>query len=372
MKHIGVGIIGIGNIGRAHLEAVRRLGYAEIRGISVRDESRGRAICEDFAIARLHTDYRGLLADPSIEVVHNCTPNPEHFRINRDIMAAGKHIISEKPLTLDSSQSLVLRDLANASGLVHAVNFVYRHHALVQHLRGMIEAGELGAIHSVSGSYLQDWLLYEGDYNWRIEAGLGGPSRAMADIGSHWIDLAQFLLGRNVAEVCADFATIHPRRARPASGQGAKAAMIEVDTEDYAAVLLRFEGGARGSLAVSQVSAGNKLGLWIQVDGSKASARWEQERAHELWIGHRDAPNERLVSHPGLLNTRGKACASVEAGRVERWPEAQKSMVNSVYQTILESASPSFADFAAAHRVQLVIDACLASERGRAWKMVGG
>ncbi|HET7839494.1 MAG TPA: Gfo/Idh/MocA family oxidoreductase, partial [Rectinemataceae bacterium] len=339
MRRIGVGIIGVGKAGRAQLEAILRLGFAELRAIAVRDGERARGLCEEFGIARSFGDYREMLDDPGIEVLHNCTPNHQHFAINRAILESGKHLVSEKPLGLDSAESLILWRLAGEGKAVNAVNFVYRHHALVQHLRGMIEAGELGTIRAVSGAYLQDWLLYDSDYDWRVEAALGGASRAMADIGSHWVDLAQFLLGRNVVEVCADFATFVPRRAKPGAGGPT---MVEVDTEDYAAVLCRFEGGAHGSFTVSQASAGSRLGLWIQVDGSLASARWSQERAHELWIGHRDRANEVIVSHPSLLNARALACCRVDGEGIERWPDAQKSMIAAVYRSILEGAEPSY------------------------------
>ena len=368
MKRIRVGIIGVGNIGGAHLEAVKRLGYADVAAIAVRDEARARELCGFFGIPKYYIDYREMLADPDIDVVHNCTPNMAHFQINKEIILAGKHILSEKPLTVHSRESGELLDLLKTHNVSNSINFVYRHYSLVQHVRGMIDDGELGDIYAIHGAYLQDWLLYDTDYNWRVEAKLGGPSRAMADIGSHWCDLAQFLLGRDISEVCADLATFIPFRTdtstQPPSGR-----RVAVDTEDYGSVLLRFAGGARGSFTVSQVSAGAKIGLSFGIDGSKASVRWEHGQADRLWIGRRDMPNEELIMHPGLLNGRGKS-PSLYGGKAERWPDAQKNMIDSFYRAILNGDTPRYADFAEGHKITKIVEAVLESSRSRGWKRV--
>lgn len=215
MRRLGVGIVGAGRAGLAHLEAVRRLGGAEVVAIAVRDDERAREIQDRYCVPRRYADYRALLEDPRVEVVHDCAPNAAHFEINRDVLESGSHLLSEKPLGVSSAETRILRDLAEARGAVAAVNFPYRHHACAQHLRGMIEAGELGSIYAVTGAFLQDWLLLESDYDWRVEASLGGPSRALADIGSHWLDLASFLLGRGAVEVLADLATFVATRRKP-------------------------------------------------------------------------------------------------------------------------------------------------------------
>ncbi len=340
---------------------MRRLGYAGVEAICVRDAAKGERLCEFFGIPRNYVDYRDMLVDPEIDVVHNCTPNPAHFAINRDVILAGRHLLSEKPLAIASEESAALLDLLKTRKVRTAVNFVYRHHSMVRYLKRMIEGGELGEIYSIRGSYLQDWLLFGTDYNWRVESTLGGPSRAMADIGSHWCDLAQFLVGQRITEVCADLATFVPVRMDASSGSGGSR-RVDVDTEDYSGVLIGFEKGARGSFTVSQVSAGRKLGLTIEIDGSAASARWEQESADRLWIGHREKPNEELIAHPDLLGGKG----------VERWPEAQKNMIDSFYRTILYGEPPVFADFAQGHSIILIVEAALESSRDRRWKKVRG
>jgi predicted dehydrogenase len=297
-----------------------------------------------------------MLADPDIDVVHDCTPNNAHFLINKDIILAGKHVLSEKPLTTESRESAELVELARTRGVLTAVNFVYRHFPVLRHLRGMIEGGELGEIFAATGAYFQDWLLRDTDYDWRVEARLGGPSRAMADIGSHWCDLAQFLLGQDITQVCADLATFIPFRAKPASSETASTerpagGKVRVDTEDYGSVLLRFSGGARGAFSVSQAGAGRKIGLGIEIHGSKASARWDFENAGRLWIGRRDRPNEELLMRSSL-------------------PDAQKDMIGSFYGTILHGSQPRHADFAEGHKIVKIVEAILESDRNRSWEKV--
>lgn len=246
------------------------------------------------------------------------------------------------------------------------MNFVYRHYAAVQQLRGMIEEGLLGEVRAVHGEYLQDWLLKETDFDWRVRSEIGGPSRALADIGSHWLDLAVFLTGRRVREACADLATFLPFRIEPGPEGGGEGRRVPVDTEDYGAALLRFEGGVRGVFAVSQVSPGRKIGLSIQVDGSLASARWCQDAPDRLWIGRRDGPNEDFVLHPALLNARGRSVHPF-TGKAERWPDAQRNMIDSFYRTILEEAQPLYADFRAGHDIVRTVEALVESGRTGAW-----
>jgi predicted dehydrogenase len=370
IKKINTGIIGIGYIGGAHIEAIKRLGYPNIAAVVVRNEAKAKEICENFGIPKYFTNYQGMLADSSIDVIHNCTPNNVHFQINKDVILSGKHILSEKPLTVNSSESQELVKLTQKYNVLNAVNFVYRHYAVVQHIKGMIEKGELGDIYTIHGSYLQDWLLYDTDYNWRIEASLGGPSRAIADIGSHWCDIAQFLVGQDIVEVFADLATFIPVRKKMVSIDPPIYQPINVDTEDYGSVLLKFRNGARGSFTTSQVSAGRKVGLSFEIDGSKASVYWDQESAYTLWIGHRNMPNEVMISHPDLLNEKGKTYNYYQGIKCERWPDAQKNMIDSFYRTILYNEKPKYANFEEAHKIMKVIDSILKSNKSGTWQKI--
>lgn len=380
MERIRAGVIGVGKIGRAHIETVKRLGYADVAAIVVRDEARAKELCGRYSIPKYYTDYAGLLADPDIDVVHDCAPNLAHFAINRDCLLAGKPILSEKPLTASSSESSELVAMAKARNVKNAVNFVYRHYSILQLLRDMIGRGELGEIYVIHGEYLQDWLLFDTDYDWRIEAALGGPSRAMADIGSHWCDLAQFLLGRDIVEVCADLATFLPTRVAPKTALSPPR-RVAVDTEDYGSALLRFAGVARGSFTVSQVSAGRKTGLTIAIDGSIASARWEHARPDRLLIGRRDRPDEELTARAagdagaaagqsgGVAGQPSDAAGPFGDPR-ERVPDAQRNMIDSFYRTILYGEAPRHADFEEGHKIVKIVEAMLASDKSRRWGKV--
>lgn len=370
MKRINAGIIGIGYIGEAHIEAIKRLGYSNIGAVVVRDKTKAKEICDNLGITKYYTNYKEILSDSSIDVIHNCTPNNLHFQINRDVLLSGKHILSEKPLTLNSNESQELVKLSKKYKVFNAVNFVYRHYAVVQHIKGMIENGELGNIYAIYGSYLQDWLLYDTDYNWRVEACLGGSSRAVSDIGSHWCDLAQYLLGQDIVEVFADLATFVPARKKRVSLDPEIYETVDVDTEDYASVILRFRDGSRGSFNVSQVSAGRKLGLSFQIDGSKASVYWDHENASALWIGHRNKPNQIMTSHPELLNETGRTYRYYQKRKCERWPDAQRNMIDSFYRTILYDDNPKYVNFKEAHKIIKVIESILESNKMGTWQKV--
>jgi predicted dehydrogenase len=198
-------------MGPIHTEALRRLGHVEVVALAEVDETQARAKCEVLQIPRAYGDYRALIADPDVEVVHNCTPNAVHFEISKAIIAAGKHVVSEKPLARNLKESAELCELASRAGVVNAIHFNYRNYPLVQQMRAMVKAGELGRLFLLHGSYLQDWLLLPTDYNWRIEAS-EGDSRAVADIGSHWFDTVQFVTGDPVVEVLGDLTTVHKTR----------------------------------------------------------------------------------------------------------------------------------------------------------------
>src|SRR5262245_60603782 len=235
-----------------------------------------------------------MLEDDRVDVVHLTTPNHLHYAQVRAALAAGKHVVCEKPLAMDATETAELLRLAEESGLVHAVNFNIRFYAQCQEARALVEAGEIGDVRLVSGGYLQDWLLHDTDWNWRLDPALGGSLRAVGDIGSHWLDLVPFVTGRHVEAVMADLATFIPVRRQPTGpvetftdGAAGDTVEVQMETEDAAGILLRFEGGARGVLTVSQVSAGRKNRLSWEIDGSESALAWASEEPEELWLGHR-------------------------------------------------------------------------------------
>lgn len=382
-RRIRAGIVGAGFVGPLHLEALRRLGFVDVVCLAAETKELAQAAAAKLGVERAYDDYRQLLADDSIEVVHNCTPNRLHFEINRLAINAGKHIISEKPLAMNTRESGELLAMLDDRPLVHAVNFVHRGYPLVQQVREMVRAGELGRISLVHGSYLQDWLLLETDYNWRIDPTQGGMSRALADIGSHWLDLLEFVTGSHIVEVCADLKTVLPRRRRSrlalptfqSTGSERDCEIVDVTTEDYAALLFRFADGASGTMLVSQVSAGRKNRLWFEVDGSRRALAWDSERPDELWIGHRERMNGTLLRDPALLAPTAASYVRLPGGHPEGWQDALKNLLGRVYSFIAEERSPridepGFPTFHDGHRAITLVEAAMQSAREGKWIQV--
>lgn len=381
MPDINVAIIGTGFIGPAHLEALQRIGGVKIAAIASNEPEKARSLASRFSIPRVYERWEDVVADEQITVVHNCTPNNLHYVINKTAIQSGKHVLSEKPLTMTSAESAELLALAREQGIVHGVNFNYRFYPLVQHARSMVQNGGLGSVYLVHGHYLQDWLFYDTDYNWRLEPAVSGASRAVADIGSHWFDLVQFVTGLKIASVCASLAIVHPKRIRPArtgntftgsSGGTALGEEVAVATEDAATILLKFENGALGAVAISQVSAGRKNREWFEIDGSKLAISWNQEDPNLLWVGHRDQPNESLIKDPSLLSEEARGYAHYPGGHPEGYPDSPKNLFLRFYDAIRSrkrstTAQPDFPTFEDGHRENLIVDAVLESDRLRQW-----
>jgi len=377
VRQIKVGVIGTGFIGNVHIEAIRRLGFLKIEAIVEENEELAKKKAKELNIKNYYCDYKKLLENEEIEVVHNCTPNHVHFQINKDAIKAKKHIISEKPLCMAYEEAKELTRLANEANVYCAVNYNYRQYPMVQKMKNDVNSGKLGKIHVIHGYYLQDWLLYDTDYNWRIEEKTGGKSRAIADIGSHWCDLAQYVTGKKIKEVFANLKTVYPVRKKPNSRvetfSGSKAVdyeEIRINTEDCGTVLLRFEDGAIGSFLVSQVSAGHKNDLFIEVDGSSNSYAWHQEKANELNIGHRERANEVLIKDPSLLDKEIAQYAYYPGGHIEGWSEGIKNTFRNFYTCLLEkgdSKDYSFATFEDGAEEMKIIEAILESFKQEKW-----
>ena len=373
-----VGVAGTGFIGPAHVEALRRLGI-EVAGLSEIDLQRGQERAAALKIGKVYPTFGEMLADPAIDVVHITTPNYLHYPQVKAALLAGKHVICEKPLAMDSHEGGELVALAKQKGLVNAINFNLRFYPLSHQAHAMLKSGQLGEVYIVQGSYLQDWLLFPTDWNWRLEPGLGGDMRAVADIGSHWLDLVTFITSLDVEAVCADFHTFIPVRKKPGRaldtfGGKPQAAMEYVEqpihTEDYATVLLRFKGGARGVFTVSQVSAGRKNRLFYEISCAKSALAWDSERPNELWIGHRERPNEVLLKDPSLLDAEARQYASYPGGHNEGFPDTFKQLYSAVYRYIEagdQRGEPDFPTFADGQKELLIGDAILQSARGAGW-----
>jgi predicted dehydrogenase len=367
-----VGVVGTGFIGAVHVEALRRLGV-EVVGVVGSSPERARAK----TLAPVIDSYAQLLADERVDVVHLTTPNHLHYPQVKQALEAGKHVVCEKPLAMTSEQSSELLEQAERSGLVHCTNFNIRFYPQVQQSRALVLDGAVGAVWNVHGGYLQDWLLLPTDWNWRLEPEKGGSLRAVADIGSHWLDLVQFVVGMRVEALLADLATAIPVRQRPAREIETFAAADDVEredaemtTEDLAHILLRFEGGTRGSLVVSQVSAGRMNSLRFEVDGSTGALAWDSERNEELWLGHRGQPNELLLRDPALLAPEARSRTALPAGHPEGFAETFKELYRAVYAAVAAGGPPDQPDyptFADGHWENVLGDAVALSNRERRW-----
>jgi len=378
MGEIKVGIVGTGFIGPAHLEGLRR-NHIKVAGLAEATPELAQQKAAELGIEKAYPSIEALLADPEIDAVHLATPNHLHYPHAKAALLAGKHVVCEKPLAMNTTESGELVKLAAEKHLVNAINFNLRFYPMSQHARSLVRSGELGDVFIMQGSYLQDWLHLPTDWNWRLEPGLGGTLRAVADIGSHWLDLTTFITGLRIESVMADFKTFHPIRkkpARPVETFTGKLLKPEdyidqpIKTEDYASILLRYASGAHGVLTVSQVSAGRKNRLYYEIDGSKSAISFDSERNNELWIGHRDRPNEWLLKDPSLLSPEARAVTSYPGGHNEGFPDTFKQFSAKVYAYIRKGdfdAAPDFPTFADGHYELQLCEAIEASAKENRW-----
>jgi len=383
LAKIKAGIVGMGFIGVSHIEAVRRIGFAELVAVADTNFELAQRKAQEYCIPKCYATVDELLADEEITVVHNCTPNNLHLEVNEKIIRAGKHVFSEKPLSRTSDESARMLELLSENGnIVHGVNFNYRMNPLVQEMKHKVRNGEIGTPKLVHGSYLQVWLLFETDYNWRIEPEISGPSRCVADIGSHWMDSVQTVVGSRITEVCADLVTTIPVRKKPkgqvetfASNTNTEYEEKVVTTEDYGAVMFKMENGVSGMFCVSEVSAGRKCFLNFEIDGTKASLYWNQETADQMWMGFRDRDNCQIMRNPAFMAPDARQYTYLAAGHPEGWNDALKNNVYSFYKFIADGKTIGkdpcdFATFEDGHYIIKVTEAILKSSQTRQWVKV--
>ena len=368
---IRAAVVGTGFIGVVHVEALRRLGV-EVTGVVGSSPERAR---QKEGLPDPYSSFEAMLEDDRVQVVHLTTPNHLHHRQVKAVLAAGKHVVCEKPLALTSAESVELLGLAGESGLVHCTNYNIRFYPLLHESRERIRRGELGRIWNAHGAYAQDWLQLETDWNWRLDPELGGSLRAVADIGTHWLDLVGWITGRRVQSVFGDLCTVHPVRRVPsgpvetyADVGDVERADREMSTDDVAHILLRYDDGTRGQVTISQVSAGRKNQISFQIDGSEGALAWSSERQEELWLGHRDRPNEILYRDPAMMH--GAVRGDFPAGHAEGFADTFKQLYRAVYAAVEEGrmpADPDFPTFADGHEEILLGEAIARSAREERW-----
>jgi predicted dehydrogenase len=381
---INVGVVGTGFIGPVHVEALRRLGV-NVRGVLGSSAAKSENTAKNLGLERGYASYSEMLADPDIHVVHLTSPNKFHLEQVLDALRAGKHIVCEKPLAMTSQESRrLVAEAKKYPKLITAVNYNVRFYPINLHARAMVRTGELGNIFHIKGSYVQDWLMYPTDFNWRVLAEGGGELRAIGDIGTHWLDLVTFISGLEIESVMADLYTIHPTRQRPPQGsvetfsgkkssKKPKTTPVKITTEDYASVLLRFRSGAHGVLTVSQVTAGRKNAIEWEMAGSKRAMAWNGERPNELWIGERNEPNKTLIRDPSLMDSSVTPFANYPGGHNEGFPDTFKQLYRAIYADIQKgrpSKNPLYATFEDGHKELALCEAILRSFKKGKWAKV--
>jgi predicted dehydrogenase len=365
ISDIKAAVVGTGFIGVVHVEALRRLGV-EITGVVGSSPERAAEKARAAGLPAPYPSFEAMLDDPAVDVVHLTTPNHLHYPQVSAAFAAGKHVICEKPLAMNSEETGELVRLAEESGLVHCVNFNIRFYAQNQEARARVQTGDIGDVRLVSGGYLQDWLLFDTDWNWRLDPGAGGSLRAVGDIGSHWLDLVTFITGRHVEAVMADLTTFIPVRKKPTgpvetyTSATGETVDVQMETEDAAGLMLRLTGGARAVATISQLSAGRRNRLSWEIDGSQSALAWHSEAPEELWIGHRDRPSELLISERG----------DYPPGHAEGFPDTFKRLYRAVYRAVANGGPPDEPDyptFVDGHEEALIGDAIERSHAEQRW-----
>ncbi len=374
-NQIGAAVIGTGFIGTVHVWALRRLGV-RVEGVLGSSPERGVERAAAMDVPQGYATLDELLADPAVDIVHVTSPNHAHYPQVKAILAAGKHVVCEKPLAMTAAQSAEMVALAQASGKVCAVCYNIRFYPLNQHAHGMVATGELGDIRFVSGLYHQDWLARPTDWNWRLESHQGGELRSVSDIGTHWMDLTGFITGLRATSVFAELKTFMPERLKPRgpvetfAASGGETEPRRIDTDDAAMILLRYPNGAHGVMSTSQISMGRKNTMKWEIAGATASAAWNSESPDELWIGHRDAPNQLLQRDFGLMNGTGTAAASLPPGHIEGFADTFFALFRQVYEDVMaggRSPESTYAGFEDGHHQMLFCDAILTSAREGRW-----
>lgn len=373
MSKLGIAIVGTGMIGAVHRRAALLAG-AEVRGVAASSPQRAQEVAQAWNVAHAYRDIEEVVSDPQVQVVHVCTPNHLHRAMAQAALEAGKHVICEKPLATTLEDAQALAALAARTGLVATVPFVYRYHPVVREARARIAQGELGPLHLIHGSYLQDWLLDPASNNWRVDPSLGGTSRVFADIGSHWCDLVEWVSGERFAEVSAAFATVIAERGAvtgqsfttPAAGGTTQA----VSSEDVATAMLRTSAGTLASLTVSQVSAGRHNRLWFEIDGAKASVAFNQEDAERLWIGRPDQREDSFVRGPGAGSAEQRRLSVLPAGHAQGYGNCFEAFVADTYRAIAGEQPEGLPTFDDGLRSARIVTRVIASARSRAWTAI--
>jgi predicted dehydrogenase len=381
VENIRAGIVGCGFIGRIHIEALRRLGFVEVTALASHNQDVADKKSKEMSIPKAYGSWKDLVHDDEVDIVHINTTNELHYPIAKECISAGKHVLCEKPLAMNATESAELLEMARRSGVVHALCHNMRYYPLVKQARAMVQAGELGEIRLVHGHYMQDWLFLETDYNWRLVSELSGASRAVGDVGTHWLDMVQHVTGQRVVSVYADITTFIPVRKKPVrevetyTKQEMKPedyTDVEIDTEDHATIILKFSGGAKGVVLVCQVCAGRKNYVHFEINGSKRSIEWCGEKPNHMWIGERGKVNAEFIKNPAIMDAEAARYAGAPCGLGEGYLDTFRSIFSDLYGWIrdgraMDDEAAPFPTFLTGHEELSIVEAVLKSAKTGTW-----
>jgi len=376
MRKIKAGIIGVGFIGPIHMEGLRRLGHDV--AICEANETLAKESASRYGVDEYYSDWNNMIQDPSIDVIHVCAPNHLHYPITMAALEAGKHVVCDKPLSLNIKECEEMARKAKEVGVVNAVTYDMCMYPMIKQAAAMVRNGEIGKINYVQGYYLQDWLFYDTDYNWRVESKFQGESRIVSDIGGHCLHMIMEIIGQDICEVFADVNTFHKTRKKPAKEVATFAKItdaevndIEIDTDDQATVLLRFCNGAKGVFTGGQVFAGRKNRVGWEIYGDKKSIAWNGEEPNQIWIGNRDTANGLLMKDYNLVDESVSSYCSFSGGLQEGYSETWKNLMNNIYAAITEGKQgtnyPTFED---GLKMERIVEATVKSSRENKWVSV--
>ncbi|HSP46901.1 MAG TPA: Gfo/Idh/MocA family oxidoreductase [Clostridiaceae bacterium] len=377
MDRIRAGVIGLGFIGEAHIEALRRLGNVDI--VAIVDPTDPEGTARKHHIAKGYATHQELIDQEKPDIVHICTPNHTHFEIAEYALTRDVHVLCEKPMTATLEEAEKMVELARSKKLVAAVNYHNRFYPMVRHMKEMIRAGEIGRLFSIHGGYLQDWLLYDTDYNWRLVSSQSGRTRAISDIGSHWMDIAEYITGLKIIEVFADFSIFHKTRKKPEgpvltfskADKEMEYTEIPIDTEDFASIILRFENGVVGNATISQTVAGKKNKISFFVSGSEKSLEWDLTDLSNIIVGYRNEPNQVVTKDKMLIHPEAAKLVSSPGGHAEGFPDAFKQCFRQVYHSVTNPNDPvEYATFEDGYHQMLLAEKLYDSARNGVWVKV--
>lgn len=363
MKRLKAAVVGMGFIGVAHVEALRRIPYVDV--VAIVDTFGAKEKAERLGVPHGFSDYREMMDVCKPDCVHICTPNSTHMDVVMAAIERGIHVVCEKPMARNAQEAQKMLEAIRNSGLVGALNFHNRFYPVPYRMRRMVQNGDLGQVYHVQGGYLQDWLQYKTDFSWKILSEHCGKTRATADLGSHWIDLAEYVTGQKVKEVFAEFKTVYPKRTQMTADGPQE---VAIDTEDFSCILLRFDGGAVGTATFSAVFSGKKNQTVLQVAGTEASLEWDNEKVNDFVIGHRSGPNGLLTKDPSLVDSETASVISYPGGHAEGFPDAFKQNFTAIYRAIRgETPVAPFATFEDGLHMMKICDALYESAHSGKW-----